>query len=542
MAQVHGGKLVAQAFKRHGITHVFTLCGGHIQAIYDGCLDEGIRVVDTRHEQSAGHAADGYARVTGRPGVCLVTAGPGITNVVTAVASAQRAGVPMVCIGGAGPKALCDMGSLQDMDSVTLMRPISKWAVQIPEARRIKEYIDSAFRIAQAGVPGPVYLEMPLDLLMNWADDADPATAPMPPARPNGDSTSLDRAAELLKSAERPMFIVGAQIRWSPKKDILPAFTEKVGAPFFLNGMARGGLPYASPSSFTRSRRQALAEADVVFQFGTPFDFRLDYGQSPTWKKDTKVVQVDLDGSELGRNRRVDVGIEGDTGLVLASLLERVGEKQTPEWLAHMRKAEDVRRGKMKDEIEIESETPNPLRVCHELGKRLGKSDIVIGDGGDFVATAAYTIPLEWPQLWMDPGPLGTLGVGPGYAIAAAAARPEARTVIVYGDGSFGFNGLEFEAMARQGLPVIALIGNDAAWTQIRRGQVSMYGAERAVATNLQYTHYEKVVEACGGKGFWVERTSELGPALDAAWDAGVPACINVKIGGSDFRKNSISV
>ena len=542
MGQVHGGKLVAQAFKRHGISHVFTLCGGHIQAIYDGCLDEGIRVIDTRHEQSAGHAADGYARVTGKPGVCLVTAGPGITNVVTAVASAQRAGVPMICIGGAGPKALCDMGSLQDMDSVTLMRPICKWAVQVPEARRLKEYIDSAFRIAQAGVPGPVYLEMPLDLLMNWADDDDPETGPMAPARPNGDPAALDAAAELLKSAERPMFIIGSQLRWSPRKDILPAFTEKVGAPFFLNGMARGGLPYNNASSFTRSRRKALAAADVVFQFGTPFDFRLDYGRTPTWQPGTKVVQVDLDGEELGRNRRVDVGIEGDTGLVLEALLQRVGEKQTPEWLAQMRETEDVARGKMKAEIEVESDTPNPLRVCHELGKRLGKKDIVIGDGGDFVATAAYTIPLEWPQLWMDPGPLGTLGVGPGYAIAAAAARPEARTVIVYGDGSFGFNGLEFEAMARQGLPVIALIGNDAAWTQIRRGQVSMYGEERAVATGLEYTHYEKVVDACGGKGFWVEKTSELGPALDAAWDAGVPACINVKIGGSDFRKNAISV
>ena len=542
MAQVHGGKLVAQALKRHGITHVFTLCGGHIQAIYDGCLDEGIRVVDTRHEQTAGHAADGYARVTGRPGVCLVTAGPGITDVVTSVANAQRAGVPMICIGGAGPKALCDMGSLQDMDSVTLMRPISKWSVQIPEARRIKEYIDAAFRVAQSNLPGPVYLEMPLDLLMNFGDDDDPPTAPMPPPRPSGDPTAVARAAELLEKAERPSFIVGAQIRWSERREVVRELADSIRAPFFLNGMARGALPHSHDCLFTRSRRQALKESDAVFVFGTPFDFRVDYGRAPTWNPDAKVVQVDLDGDEIGRNRAVDVGIQGDSGLVLQQLLDAVGKKDSSKWLAHLRESESARRAKMKAEIESEQSPPNPLRVCHEVGKRLGKSDIVVGDGGDFVATAAYTIPLEWPQLWMDPGPLGTLGIGPGYAMAAALVRPEARTVIMYGDGSFGLNGLEFEAMARQKIPVVAVIGNDAAWNQIRRGQVQMYGEDRAVATALDYTRYDKVVEAVGGKGFWVESQDELGPALDAAFATDLPSCVNVKIASSDFRKNAISV
>ncbi|MCC6666368.1 MAG: acetolactate synthase [Polyangiaceae bacterium] len=542
MTMVHGGRLVAQALKRHGIDHVFTLCGGHIQAIYDGCLDEGIRVVDTRHEQTSGHCADGYARVTGKPGVCLVTAGPGITDVVTAVANAQRAGVPMICIGGAGPKALCDMGSLQDMDSVTLMRPISKWSVQVPEIRRVKEYIDSAFRVAQSNLPGPVYLEMPLDLLMNWHEDEDPITAPMPPPRPSGDPRSIERAVALLKQAERPSFIIGAQLRWSEDREIVRRFADKVRAPFFLNGMARGALPYAHECSFTRSRKQALAESDVIFVFGTPFDFRVDYGRPGTWNPAAKIVQVDLDGAELGRNRAIDVGIHGDSGLVLAQLLDAVGQKEVPTWLSGLRAAEDKRRGKMKAEIESDSDPPNPLRVCHEVGKRLGKRDVVIGDGGDFVATAAYVIPLEWPQLWMDPGPLGTLGIGPGYAMAAALARPDARTVIMYGDGSFGLNGMEFEAMARQKLPVVAVIGNDASWTQIRRGQVAMYGEERAIATKLEYTRYDQVVEALGGKGFWVERSADLGPALDAAFAAGVPACVNVKIAGSDFRKDAISV
>ncbi|HEY6558273.1 MAG TPA: thiamine pyrophosphate-binding protein [Polyangiaceae bacterium] len=543
MAQVHGGRLVAQALKRHGISHVFTLCGGHIQAIYDGCIDENIRVIDTRHEQTAGHAADGYARVSGVPGVCLVTAGPGITDVVTAVANAQRAGVPMICIGGAGPKLLCDMGSLQDMDSVTLMRPISKWSVQIPDVARIKEYIDSAFRIAQANLPGPVYLEMPLDLLMNYADDAEPLTGPVRPVpRPAGDPNSIDRAAEILKKAERPAFIIGAQIRWSERRDIVREFADAVQAPFFLNGMARGALPYAHASSFTRSRRLALLESDAVFVFGTPFDFRVDYGRPGTWNPSAKIVQVDLDGNELGRNRAVDVAIHGDSGLVLTQLLGAVGKKQCPAWLSGLREKETQQRAKMSAEIQSDANPPNPLRVCHEVGKRLGKHDVVVGDGGDFVATAAYVLPLEWPQLWMDPGPLGTLGIGPGYAMAAQLLRPDARTVIMYGDGSFGLNGMEFEAMVRQRIPVIAVIGNDAGWTQIRRGQVAMYGEERAVATALAHTRYDKVVEALGGRGYNVETLAELGPALDAAFAAGEPACVNVKIATSEFRKNAISV
>ncbi|MBX3262078.1 MAG: acetolactate synthase [Labilithrix sp.] len=546
MAFVHGGRLVAQALKRHGTTHLFTLCGGHIQAIYDGCLDEGIRVVDVRHEQTAGHAADGYARVTGRPGVCAVTAGPGVTDVVTAIANAQRAQVPLVCIGGAGPKVLCDMGSLQDMDHVALMRPITKWSVQVPETRRIAEYVDAAFRVAQANVPGPVFLEMPLDLLMNMHDDADlPATRPLEePPRPAADPRLVARAAELLEGAQRPCLLVGSQVRWSPARERLAAVLERFGAPVFLNGMARGTLPHAHPLLFSRSRRFALSQADVVFVLGTPFDFRVDYGRSPTWNEGAKIVQIDLDGAELGRNRRVDVPIHADGGVALEQIARELGETKPAfePWVSAVRADEDKRRAKMQLEIDSNDSPPNPLRVCAELGKRLGPNDVVIGDGGDFVATAAYVLKLQHPQLWMDPGPLGTLGVGPGYAMAAKLARPDANVVLVYGDGSFGLHGIEFEAMARQGIPVIALIGNDAGWTQIRRGQVDIYGAERAVATALDYTRYEKIVEACGGRGFWVEDVGQLGPALDEAFACKKPACVNVKIAKSDFRKGAISV
>lgn len=546
MAFVHGGRLVAQALKRHGTTHLFTLCGGHIQAIYDGCIDEGIRVVDVRHEQTAGHAADGYARMTGRPGVCAVTAGPGVTDVVTAVANAQRAQVPLVCIGGAGPKVLCDMGSLQDMDHVALMRPITKWSVQVPETRRIAEYVDAAFRVAQANVPGPVFLEMPLDLLMNMHDDTDlPATRPLEePPRPAADPRAIAKACELLESAQRPCFLVGSQVRWSPSRERLASVLERFGAPVFLNGMARGTMPHAHPLLFSRSRRFALSQADVVFVLGTPFDFRVDYGRSPTWNESAKIVQIDLDGAELGKNRRVDVPIHADSGIALEQLERELADAKPSfeGWVAAVRADEDKRRAKMQAEIDSNDSPPNPLRVCAELGKRLGPNDVVIGDGGDFVATAAYVLKLQHPQLWMDPGPLGTLGVGPGYAMAAKLARPDANVVLVYGDGSFGLHGIEFEAMARQDIPVIALIGNDAGWSQIRRGQVDIYGENRAIATALDYTRYEKIVEACGGRGFWVEKLEELGPALDEAFASKKPACINVKIAKSDFRKGAISV
>lgn len=540
MAQVHGGRLVSKALARHGVTHLFTLCGGHIQAIYDGCLDDGIRVVDVRHEQTAGHAADGYARVTGKPGVCAVTAGPGVTDVVTAVANAQRAGIPMLVLGGAGPRILQDMGSLQDMNHVELMRPITKWSTAIPSTDRIQEYIDSAMRVAQANVPGPVFLEIPLDLLMNWADDAAPPTAPMAPPRPGGDPALIRQAADLLREAQRPMFIVGTQLRWSPRREILPLFADAVQAPYYLNGMARGALPHAHPNLMSRSRKAALSQTDLCVVLGTPFDFRLEYGRAIN--SGAKVVQVDLDGAELGRNRRIDIGIDGDSGVVLEQILREVGTKAAPEWLSTIRAAEEKSRAKMAAEIGSDASPPNPLRVCSEIGKRLGPSDIVIGDGGDFVATAAYVLKLEWPQLWMDPGPLGTLGVGPGYAMAAKLLRPDANVVLVYGDGSFGFHALEFEAMARQGIPVISIIGNDAAWMQIRRGQVDLYGAARSPATSLEYSRYEKVVEAFGGFGAYVERIEDLGPALDEAFSCKRPACVNVKIASSDFRKGAISV
>jgi acetolactate synthase-1/2/3 large subunit len=550
MEKLHGGRIVARALKAEGVSHVFTLCGGHVMPIYDGCLDVGIRVVDTRHEQTAAHAADGWARVTGKPGVAIVTAGPGLTDAVTGVASAWRANIPMICFGGQGPRSLQDMGSLQDMNHVELMRPITKWAHAVPEPRRLAEYVSMAFRIATTGVPGPVFLELPVDFLFGSVAESDIVfpTGYRTEATIAGDPIYIERAAALLRDAKRPVALVGSQLFWSKRRDAYRPFVEHFGLPVYVNGQGRGSLPPAHPNYFHRTRKDALRAADVILIFGTPLDFRLGYGRDTHLNPDATLIQVDLDGAEIGRNRSVDVGIVGDTGVVMGQLTEAAddlapgGSKDVRSWVAELRGKEVQRFEQMRPEMESDTPPINPLRLCKEIDAVLDDDTIVIGDGGDFVATAASVLRIAKIGQWLDPGPLGTLGVGPGYAMAAKLARPGSNVIIVYGDGAFGLNGFEFEAFARQKINVVGVIGNDAAWMQIRRGQVEMYGQERAIATELAFTRYDQVVEALGGHGEYVEQPADIRPALERALGAGKPALVNVRLGVSEFRKGALSI
>lgn len=549
MGYIHGGRVVAHQLAREGVKYVFTLCGGHVQNIYDGCIDEGIKVIDTRHEQTAGHAADGWARATGEPGVAIVTAGPGVTDVVTAAANAYRAGVPMVILGGAGPFVLRHMGSLQDMDHLRLMRTVTKWAETCAQFDRIPEYVAMAFRQATSGVPGPVFLELPLDLLLNMADESEIRypTGTRTRARIAPDPDALEEAGRLLMEAKRPTVIVGSQIRWSqePMESMLE-FLDTFQVPVFVNGMARGTIPAEHPLFMNRARTEALLQSDLVLIFGTPLDFRLNYGREDRIPTDAKLIMVDQDATIIGQNRHVDVGLVADTGLVLRGLVKAAKDKggapDRSEWMESILAVERRRRSKMLAEMESSTDPINPLRLCADINKVLKPGSIVIGDGGDFVATAAYTLNVSGVGSWMDPGPLGTLGVGPGYAMAAKLAHPDKDVVLIFGDGSFGLNGMEFEAMARQGIPVKAVIGNDACWTQIYRGQVEFFGEERAVATQLDYTRYDIVAQGLGAHGEYVETVSAILPALQRAWASPKPAVVNVKIGRSDFRKGSISV
>lgn len=550
MGFVQGGHIVAKAIKEEGVDHIFTLCGGHVQMIYDGCLNEEIRVVDVRHEQTAAHAADGWARITGKPGVAVVTAGPGVTGTVTAVANAFRAQVPMVVIGGQGARLLSqfggqDRGALQDTNHTEFMRPITKWSVSVPETRRLAEYLQTAFRIATTGVPGPVFLEMPLDVLFGGCaeDEIVQYSGYRTTAQPGGDPTFMHEAADLIAAAKRPMMIVGGQWRWSTRRHALHDFLEVCNIPTFVNGMARGALPPGHPSRFAHCRKNALAEADLVMIFGTPLDFRLGYGEAV--KPETKLIQIDLDGAEIGRNRRVDLGIVGDTGLVLEGLRWRMVERGAPdtsEWISAVQEMETTKRAPIEKGIIDDSSPINPIHLCSRIDRVVDDETIIVGDGGDFVATAAYTLRPRGVASWSDAGPLGTLGVGPGYAMAAKLAKPDHKVFLISGDGTFGLNGFEFESMARQGINVICIVGNDGAWTQIRRGQVAMYGEERVVATDLAKTRYDQVAEAMGAHGEHVTDPGQIDGALERAIAADKPAVINVEIGGTDFRAAAISV
>ena len=552
MGYIHAGRITAQALKNEGVSHLFTLCGGHIQSIYDGCLDLGIRVVDFRHEQAAAHAAEGWARATGEVGVAAVTAGPGVTDAVTAVANAQRSGVPMVLIGGQGPRALSEMGSLQEMDHVSLMRSITKWSASVPESRRIPDYLTTAFRKARTGVPGPVFLEMPLDILMDFVDE-DTVSYPrdyLSQAGSGGDPVHVERATALLAAAERPVAIVGSQLWWSNRKGLFAEWRAAFKVPSFVNGMARGAVRPDDLHGFKLCRSKALAEADVVIVFGTPLDFRIGYGRAPKVRDDSKFIQVDLDPQELGRNRACEVGIVGDTGLVMAGMLDALREQggappDRSQWLAQVEEFEAGMRARIDEEAASDAVPVNPLRMCAELARVLDDRAVVVGDGGDVVGTGAKILDVGAMGQWMDPGPLGTLGVGPSFAMAAKLADPSRDVVILYGDGSFGLNGMEFEACARQKIGIVGVIGNDAGWTQILRGQKAIFGDQRVVATTLNYTRYDQMVESLGGRGFWVEEPTDLAAALQEALQCGregVPALVNVKMGASGFRKDALSV
>jgi acetolactate synthase-1/2/3 large subunit len=455
----------------------------------------------------------------------------------------------MLLIGGQGPRPFADMGSLQDMNHVELMRSITKWASAVPEGRRIPEYVSMAFRAATTGLPGPVFLEMPIDQLFDSYEEEKVRvpTRYRTEAGMAGDPRYIEQALALITQAARPVALVGSQLRWSTRREAYPEFVRTFGMPIYVNGLGRGSLPPDDPHFFSRTRKPALLGADVVLIFGTPLDFRLGYGRDSHINPEAKLIQVDLDPRELGRNRPCDVGIIGDSGLVMEQLTqaaraEGYAKAMVKPWLDDLRRRERESFEKVRPELESTSVPINPLRACKDIADSVGEDAIFIGDGGDFVATAASVVRVYQQGHWLDPGPLGTLGVGPGYAMAAKLAKPASPVIIVYGDGSFGLHAMEFEACVRQKINVVGVVGNDAGWTQIRRGQVQLYGAERSVATALSFTRYDKVVEALGGHGEYVERPQDIRPAMERALAAGKPALVNIKIGGSDFRKDAISI
>ncbi|BDG08376.1 thiamine pyrophosphate-binding protein [Anaeromyxobacter paludicola] len=534
MATLTGGQLVARMLRREGVTTAFTLPGLHVAPIYAGCVDEGIRLVDTRHEQAAGHAADAWARLTRGVGVAIVTAGPGVTDAVTGVANAWAACSPLLLLGGAAPSFNQGRGSLQEMPQTQLFAGISKWSDRVPAPELVPSFLARAFRVALAGRPGPVFLELPWDVLSNGADEAlaDELTGYRTRARSPGDPAQVEAALALLSRAERPVIVAGSSIYQDDAAAPLAALAERTGIPVYLNGMARGCLPPSHPALLQLSRKDALAQADLVLVVGTPLDFRLGYGTPPTFAPGAKVVQVDLDAAEIGRNRPIEVGIVGDSRSVLAALAAGAPPREGGAWLAALREKEAERALRQRAFEESAQRPIHHFRLARELDAAARRAGDVtfVGDGGNVVAVAAKVLRVERPGRWLDPGPLGCLGVGAPFALAAKLLAPDRPVCVVQGDGAFGLNGMDFETALRFRLPMVVVVGNDAAWGQILIPQRNLYGDDHSPATRLAPTRYDRIVEAMGGAGEHVDDPAELPAALDRAFASGTVYCVDVAI------------
>src|SRR5437879_3980863 len=461
-----GGELVARTLKGAGVGHVFTLCGGHILPIYDGCLDAGIALIDTRHEQAAAHCADAYARLTRGIGVAMVAPGPGVTDAVTGVANAYAARSPLLLIGGAAPLGLRGLGALQEMEQVALLRPITKGAFTVAETRQIPEVLTTAIRTALSGRPGPVFVEIPVDLLLASVEDR---LAPIPQrylhrAPALADPNAIVRLGHLLSRAERPLVMAGSGVWWDDAAKALAGFAESAGVPVFMNGAGRGTLAADHPLAFAQARGFALASADVVLVLGAPLDFRLGYGRPPTFAENVKVAMIDADPSELGRNRALALGAVGDIDVVLRQLLDAL-PKGIAERLRPWREAVGTREAEGRRELAgLAAADDVPIshyRLAAEIARVVTPETIVVGDGGDVVGCAAKYVPLHRAGQWLDPGPFGCLGVGPPFALAAKLLNPGRRVLLIAGDGAFGLNGMDMETAGRFGAPIVCVIGND---------------------------------------------------------------------------------
>ena len=539
---ISGGHLVARALKNEGVDTIFTLCGGHIIDIYDGCVDEGIRIIDVRHEQIAAHAADGYARQTGKLGVCVTTAGPGCTNAVTGVATAFRSETPMLHIGGQGGMTQHMMGSLQDLPHVDMMRPITKFSAGVRSTERTADMVSMAIREAFNGAPGPSYLEIPRDVL-DREIDIKTAVIPEPgryraSIRSIGDPADIETLADLLVNAERPAILYGQQVWTARGHEEAVALLRGLDIPGYFNGASLGLLPPEDPHHFDRTRSQAFAKADVIVIVGTPFDFRMGYGKRIS--KSLKLVQIDMNYATVGKNRDIDLGIAGHPGAILGAVLQAASgrikndkRQARKAWMRELQEAEKVATEKLMPLFKSDNALIHPYRVAYEINEFLADDTIYIGDGGDVVTISAQAVRPRRPGQWMDPGALGSLGVGTGFAIAAGLANPEKEVLCYYGDGAFSMTAFDMESANRFKVPYIAVVGNNSAMNQIRYGQLAKYGQDRGNVGNLLGdVPYGKFAEMLGGYGEEVHDPAKIAGALLRAREAvkttGKCAVINI--------------
>ncbi len=546
---ISGGGLVAKALKAEGVDTVFTLCGGHIIDIYDGCIDEGIRIVDVRHEQTAAHAADGYARQTGKLGCVVTTAGPGCTNAVTGVATAFRSESPILHIGGQSSLTQHKQGSLQDLPHVDIMTPITKFASGVFSTARVADMISMAARECFNGAYGPSYLEIPRDIL-DAEVPIESAVLPEPghyrsSTKTIGDPADIEKLADILVEAERPAVLFGQQVMSSGSIEACAAFARALDIPVYANGGARGMMRLDDPHHFDRTRSDAFKNADVILIVGTPFDFRMGYGKRIS--KKATLVQIDQSYATVGKNRDISLGISGDPGAILTAVvqaasgrMDRGASQKRQAWMKELREIEAAKLEKLMPMFLSNSNPIHPYRLAYEINEFLNDDTIYIGDGGDIVTISAQAVRPRNPSQWMDPGALGSLGVGTGFAMAAKLAHPEKEVMCLYGDGSFGMTAFDMETAQRFGAPYLAVVGNNSAMNQIRYGQIAKYGVNRGgIGNKLGDVPFSRFGQMIGGYGEEVHEAGEIQPALQRAREAiaatGKCAVINVWIDPNEY-------
>jgi thiamine pyrophosphate-dependent acetolactate synthase large subunit-like protein len=523
----NAGELVALALKRAGVTHLFTLNGGHIWPVLMGANEHGIRIIDVRHEQSAAFAAEGWAKVTRECGVAAVTAGPGVTNSTSALAQALGNDSPLFVIGGRAPMARWGMGSLQEMDHVEVVGALTKKALTLTSADDAYATSAELMRTALSRRTGPVFMDVPIDVFFGAADYPEATEHLTRDAGPPPDHEQLREIARALREAQRPVVIAGGAVWWAHAEDDLRALVEGGRLPLLVNGMARGMLPPSHPLHFARARSKALREADVALVLGARLDFRLNFGQPPVFGDDTRIVSLDVESGDL---KTAIAWLGSDSG----------GDHHA--WIAELRETETAARERDRAMTSSDSAPVHPARLIAEVDGFADRDAIIVGDGGDFVSFAGRLIERDQPGLWIDPGPFGCLGSGPGYAMAAKLARPDRQVILLSGDGAFGFAAMEFDTMVRHGIPVVCVVGNNGIWALEKHPMQSLLGA--SIAADLgPHTRYDKVVEALGGHGELVERPEQIRPALERAFASGLPACINVMCDpAAEYPRSSVLI
>ena len=524
---LHGGRLAARRLREHGVSKLFTLSGGHLFSLYDGCRDEGIDLVDTRHEQTAAFAAEGWSKVTRTPGVAALTAGPGVTNGMSAIGSAMQNGSPLVVLGGRAPAMRWGMGSLQEIDHIPFVRPLTRFAATAEEPGEIPGLVDEALAASLQAPGGPAFVDFPLDVVFSEAPEPGPAPALPDPAAESAASDGIDRAAALLADAERPVIMAGTGLWWGHGEEALQELVAERNIPVFLNGLARGCVAADDPHFFARARSAGLSEADVAIVIGVPMDFRLAFGEA--FGEGTEIVVIDRTEPERAHPRKPAAECYGGIPATLDAIRTATAglEDRTGPWVERLRAIEDEKRAGELAELQDDRSPLHPVRIYAELDAFLDRDAIVVGDGGDFVSYAGRFINSYEPGCWLDPGPFGCLGSGVGYALAAKLAHPDRQVVLLVGDGAFGFSGMEFDTLARHGIAVVGVMGNNGIWALEKHPMEFLYGYS-VVAELRPETRYDEVVTALGGYGELVRQPSELRPALERAFSSGTPALVNV--------------